>query len=37
MIRTLINLLFNIQFNGVQKIDIFIDHFESQKIVEAPL
>jgi len=31
MIRTLINLLFNIRLNGIQNLDIFIDHFESQK------
>jgi len=31
MIRTLINLLFNIRLNGVQNTNIFIDHFEYQK------
>jgi len=31
MIRTLINLSFNIRFNGVQNLDIFIEHFEYQK------
>ncbi|KAE9529676.1 hypothetical protein AGLY_011772 [Aphis glycines] len=35
MIRTLINLLFNIQFNDVQNLDIFIDHFDSQKTCES--
>jgi len=31
MIQILINLLFNIRLNGVQNLNIFIDHFESQK------
>jgi len=30
MIQTLFILLFNIRFNGVQNLNIFIDHFESQ-------
>jgi len=40
MVQTLFNLLFNIRFNGVQNLDIFIDHFESQKTcakTSAPL
>ncbi|CAH1726798.1 unnamed protein product [Aphis gossypii] len=35
MIRILINLLFNIQFNDVQNLEIFIDHFDSQKTCES--
>ncbi|KAE9521630.1 hypothetical protein AGLY_017998 [Aphis glycines] len=35
MIRILINLLFNIRFNGVQNLDIFIDRFDSQKFCES--
>ncbi|KAE9545628.1 hypothetical protein AGLY_001171 [Aphis glycines] len=31
MIRILINLLFDIRFNGVQNLDIFIDYFNFQK------
>jgi len=31
MIQSLFNFLFDFQFNGVQNLDIFIDHFESQK------
>ncbi|KAE9536207.1 hypothetical protein AGLY_007430 [Aphis glycines] len=35
MIRILINLLFNIRFNGVQNLNIFIDRFDSQKSCES--
>jgi len=31
MIRIFINLLFNTRLNGVQNLDIVIDHFDSQK------
>jgi len=37
MIQILINLLFNIRFNGVRNLDIFVDHFETQQFVQAPL
>jgi len=29
MIQTFFNLKFNIWFNGIQDLNIFIDHFES--------
>lgn len=37
MIQTLSDLLFKIRFNGVQNVDIFIDHFETQNLAQAPL
>jgi len=37
MIRILVNLSFNIWFNGVQNLDMFIDYFDSQNLVQASL
>lgn len=37
MIQTFSDFLFKIWFSGVQNIIIFIDHFETQKLVQAPL